>query len=244
VYSVKSRDALGNVTTSSNPVELSTAPDQFAVGADPFAGGHDFLAAGVDGTGWSGLLGKAAGSAAELIAITNGVLRLQSRGSVWDGGRPLGPFLFREVAGDFVAEVEVADYAGLATRRVPGNNDGGLMVRVPDPEAAGPGEDLVQLNFFPIWNQGNMVTTLDGGRLQKGNMLAWEAHRHLQIVRHGARFHFRTSTDGQSWREMPGSPVTRDDMAGMPLQVGLYQASYGSETSFVTFRNFRLVTRK
>ena len=63
-----------------------------------------------------------------------------------------GAFLFKLVAGDFVAQATVADYAGLSVRRVPGNNDGGLMVRVPKVEDAGPGEDLVQLNFFPKRN--------------------------------------------------------------------------------------------
>ncbi len=100
----------------------------------------------------------------ENVVAEDGTLRLQSKGTVWDGGRPLGAFLFKLVTGDFVAEVTVADYAGLSTRRVPGNNDGGLMVRVPKVDDAGPGEDLVQLNFFPIWNQGNMVTNLDSGR--------------------------------------------------------------------------------
>ena len=141
-------------------------------------------------------------------------------------------------------ERRIADYAGLSTRRVPGNNDGGLMVRVPKSNDAGAGEDLVQLNFFPIWNQGNMVTSLDGGRSQKGNMLAWDAHRHLQIIRKGDLFFFRSSPDGSHWQNMPGSPVERKDMAGLPLQVGLYHASYGAESSFVDFSDFRLITRK
>jgi hypothetical protein len=118
------------------------------------------------------------------------------------------------------------------------------MVRVPKASDAGPGEDLVQLNFFPIWNQGNMVTSLDGGRSQKGNGLAWDAHRHLQIIRQGNLFYFRTSSDGEHWKEMAGSPVERDDMAGLPLQVGLYHASYGGETSHVIFTDFRVALPK
>lgn len=103
----------------------------------------------------------------------------------------------------------------------------------------------MQLNFFPIWNQGNMVTTMDGGaRSQKGNLLAWEAHRHLQIIRQGTLFHFRTSADGEHWQHMPGSPVDRKDMAGMPLQVGLYHASYGAETSHIGFTDFRLTVSR
>jgi hypothetical protein len=212
--------------------------------SDKFASARDFLTQGAAGTLWDGCLGKGDNSLPEAITATDGVLRLQSRGTVWDGGKPLGPFLYKLVSGDFVAEATVADYAGLATRKVPGNNDGGLMVRVPKAEDAGPGEDVVQLNFFPIWNQGNMVTTVDGGRSQKGNGLAWDAHRHLQIIRQGALFYFRTSADGQKWQDMPGSPVERKAMDGLPLQVGLYHASYGGDSSFVSFSDFRLTSRK
>ncbi|MHB1306196.1 MAG: family 43 glycosylhydrolase [Limisphaerales bacterium] len=243
-YAVAMRDTLGNVTTTSPPLEAVTAAALFQDFPDKFESARDFLAQGTGGTVWDGFLGPQDGSAPEAIVAGNGVLRLQSKGTVWDGGQPLGAFLFKLVPGDFVARVELADYAGLSARRVPGNNDGGLMVRVPEVGDAGPGEDLLQLNFFPIWNQGNMVTSLDGGRSQKGNGLAWDAHRHLQIIRQGGLFYFRTSADGRQWQHLPGSPVVREDLAGLPLQVGLYHASYGSESSFVTFRDFQLTTRQ
>ncbi len=244
-YTVKIRDPLGNVTRASAPVEVVTARVLFRELADDFGAPRDYLAGGAAGTIWDGALGAADGSAPEAIAAADGVLRLQSKGTVWDGGAPRGAFLFKIVSGDFTAETTVADYAGLAARRVPGNNDGGLMARVPALDDAGPGDDLVQLNFFPIWSQGNMVTSLDGGaRPQRGNRLAWDAHRHLQIIRCGTRFYFRTSADGTAWHEMPGSPVERADVKGLPLQVGLYHASYGGESSFVSFDRFRLTIRK
>jgi hypothetical protein len=243
-YTVSQRDPLGNVTAASVPAEVVTDAAQFQELADLFKTDRDYLAQSAGGTIWDGFLSKEDHSMPEVIAAKGGVLRLQSKGTVWDGGQPLGAFLFKSVTGDFVAEGTIADYAGLSTKRVPGNNDGGLMVRVPKVEDAGPGEDLVQLNFFPIWNQGNMVTSLDGGRSQKGNLLAWDAHRHLQVIRQSTLFYFRTSADGQKWQDLPGSPVDRKDMAGLPLQVGLYHASYGGDSSFVTFSSFRLITRK
>jgi hypothetical protein len=243
-YTVILRDPLGNVTEASPSCEAVTDASLFQELSDEFGSGRDFLAKGTADTIWDGFLSKEDGSAPEAIVAKDGVLRLESRGTVWDGGKPLGPFLFKLAPGDFVAEVEVADYAGLSTKRVPGNNDGGLMVRVPKVADSGPGEDLVQLNFFPIWSQGNMVTNLDGGRQQKGNGLAWDAHRHLQIIRQGTLFTFRTSADGRKWQDMPGSPVVREDMKDMPLQVGLYHASYGGDTSHVAFRRFRLTTQK
>lgn len=241
-YSVVVRDALGNVTAPSPPAAFRTDRSLFRTWSADFGTTRDVLASGVAGTIWDGLLSDRDGSRPESVRIEAGKLTLQSSGTVWDGGTPRGAFLYRRVSGDFVVEAHVADYTGLATRRVPGNNDGGLMVRVGESAEAGPGEDLLQLNFFPIWNQGNMVTNLDGGaRRQTGNQLAWDAHRHLQIVRQGPRFHFRTSPDGQQWTEMPGSPVEREDMQNVSLQVGLYHASYGGESSSVSFDQFRLI---
>lgn len=240
-YTVRVRDLQGNVTAASAPREVRTDAADFQEWVADFSTPRDFLAAGAGGTIWDRCLAADDSSFPEAIRIDEGRLQLQSRGTVWDGGPRRGAFLFKLVSGDFVAQATVADYAGLATRRVPGNNDGGLMARVPDLGDAGPGEDLVQLNFFPIWNQGNMVTSLDGGaRPQQGNRRAWDAHRHLQLIRQGPRFHLRTSADGQRWEELPGSPLQRDDMAGLPLQVGLYHASYGSDSSFITFDAFRL----
>jgi hypothetical protein len=244
-YTVSMRDPLGNVTTASEPVQVRTDSASFREAVDDFSNARDLLSGGVDGTVWDGCLGQDEGSCPEVIQIQEGRLQLQSSGTVWDGGPRKGAFVFQVVSGDFVVQARVADYAGLSTRRVPGNNDGGLMVRVPDIDDAGPGEDLVQLNFFPIWNQGNMVTSLDGGaRPQRSNQRGWDAHRHLQIIRQGPRFYFRTSADGRNWEELPGSPVQRDDVLGRPLQVGLYHASYGSDSSYISFDTFHLTSQR
>jgi len=55
---------------------------------------------------------------------------------------------------------------------------------------------------------------------------------------------FRTSADGEHWQDMSGSPVDRKGMAGLPLQVGLCHASYGGDSSFITFSGLKLTTRK
>jgi hypothetical protein len=244
VYTVTVRDSLGNVTASGEPVEAKTDQDLIEEYRDTFQTSHDYLKQGVEGTIWEGILATGE-NAAEAVTSGDGQVRLQSKGTVWDGGRPHGPLLYRMVQGDFLVEVKVADYAGLEQRRTPGNTDGGLMVRVPNLADAGEGEDLIQLSFFPIWNIGNMVTNFDGGsRSQKGNQLAWNAHRYLQIERQGDYFHMRTSADGKRWVEMPESPVLRRDMAGLPVAVGLCHASYGPESSYISFSDFRLSLRK
>ncbi len=243
-YTVAVRDSLGNVTAPGEPVEAKTDQDLIREYRDIFQTAHDYLKDGIQGTVWEGVLTTGENST-EVVAAANGQIRLQSKGTVWDGGKPSGPLLYRMVQGDFLVEGKVADYAGLEQRRTPGNTDGGLMVRVPNLADAGAGEDLIQLSFFPIWNIGNMVTNFDGGaRSQKGNQLAWNAHRYLQIERQGDYFHMRTSADGKRWVEMPESPVLRRDMAGLPVAVGLCHASYGPESSYISFSDFSLSLRK
>jgi hypothetical protein len=104
---------------------------------------------------------------------------------------------------------------------------------------------LIALTFFPPWNQGNMLTsTINGGRFQKGNMLGFGAKRYLQIIRVGSRFHFRVSANGQDWEEMPESPVDRPDLVGRSLQVGLAHASYGEQSSHISFSDYLLISAK
>jgi hypothetical protein len=84
------------------------------------------------------------------------------------------------------------------------------------------------------------TSIVNGSRYQKGNMMGFDARPYLQIIRIGTQFHFRTSSDGKSWEEMPESPIERPDMAGKPLQVGLAQAAYGEQSSFISFSHYQL----
>lgn len=241
IYIVKMRDAYGNVSEASAPQRVRTDRRLFSEYADSFDQNHDFLAGGVKGTVWDGFVGKGPNESVDKLVCADGVLRLESTGTWWDQNKPSGPLLYKTVEGDFVVEVEIADYSGLRRKRGYMNNECGLMVRVPDTKAAGEGEDLIQLGFFPIYNQGNMATSLDGhSRPQQSNLTAWDAHRFLQIEHRDGVFHLRTSPDGNRWVAMPNSPIRRDDMRGLPLQVGLFHSVYSDITGYGCFDNFRL----
>lgn len=43
---------------------------------------------------------------------------------------------------------------------------------------------------------------------------------------------------------MPGSPIERKDLAGLPLQARLCHASYGGDSSYIAFSDFKLWIRK
>ena len=238
-YQLKVRDRFGNVSATSPANVPAIDPIHFKLVSDDFSEKHDYIVQGITNAVWNGLIGD---TNAEIVGAGDGVLRLQSRNSFWDGNQPRGPFLYRNVEGDFLVQVKVADYAGLANRQPVGADDGGLMVRLPDSTG---GENFVQLTFFPPWNQGNMWTSMvNGSRYQKGNMLGFDAHPYLQIIRLGTHVHFRTSSDGTKWEEMPESPVDRPDLAGKPVQVGLAHAAYGDQSSFISFSHFQLAVPK
>jgi hypothetical protein len=220
---------------------------QAVIFSDEFEAHHDYIADGVKGTGWDGFLGLNPGETVDALNASIDRARqlyMESTGAFyhepWD---PLGPFLYKIIEGDFIASVKVSDYAGTPAAVVYHNNCG-LLARA-KPNDAGPGEDWVAIDYFPIWSCGNFVRTADNGvRTENGhNGAQWDLDPYLQLERRGNTFHFRTSADGITWTEMDVSPITRDDFDGLPLQVGLYQATYSSDTGYVAFDDFRVGPR-
>lgn len=245
IYAVKVRDASGNVTQSSTQVKVKTDPSNFNEYADDFEVEHDFLADGVDGTMWDGFVGKGENESVGKLAIADGKLRIESQNTNWDGASPKGPFIYKAVEGDFIAEVHLTDAAGLARRRGGGNNEAGIMVRIGDIASAGRGEDFLQLGFFPAYNCGSLWSNVDNGRRPQGfNGKAWDADKYMQIQKVGDQLFLRTSADGVTWTDMDDSPFVRRDMAGEKLQVGLYNATYGDTAGFGEFDNFKLSASK
>jgi len=238
-YRLKVRDRQGNVAVSAVSQVVHTKPETFDVFEPKFDVNMDLVKNGVGDSGWSNLVKTTeAGAITEMVATQDGALRLQSRSTSWDGSAAHGPLLYREVEGDFIATATVADYAGLSNRQLVGSNDGGLMLRKPRSE--GP-ENLVALSFFLPWGQGNMVTNMqDGGRGQFSNKLGFDARKHLRMVRLGSKIHLHVSTDGETWEEMPNSPLTRADLVGQKLQMGVAHASYGEHSNFISFSDFSL----
>jgi regulation of enolase protein 1 (concanavalin A-like superfamily) len=217
---------------------------QAGVFSDGFDAAHDYLTQGVEGTAWDGFLGLGAGETASAIDASTsrpGQLFLESAGAYWhEPWTPLGPFLYKMVEGDFVATVKVSDYAGTAAAPVYHNNCGLLARALPDD--AGPGEDWVALDYFPIWNCGNFVRSADDNvRTENGNNgRAFNLDPWLQIERQGNTFYFRTSRDGITWTAMSVPSLTRDDLADVPLQVGLYQGTYSADSGYAAFDDFKV----
>ncbi|MBP8304358.1 MAG: hypothetical protein KBE04_09550 [Phycisphaerae bacterium] len=210
---------------------------------DDFEKASNLAADGVAGTQWDGLV-VSDGTNAVVDANTSrpGQLYLESVNAVWaEPWNPLGPFVYRVVAGDFVASVKVTDYAGDPNAVVYHNNCGLMARNVVDADA-GDGEDWVSIDYFPIWNCGNFIRTANNGvrRERNNNGLAWNLYPYLQLERQGNTFFFRVSADGITWIDMPGSPRTHSDFDGLPMAVGLFQCTYSDSVGYAAFDGFSI----
>ena len=197
---------------------------------------HDFLAKGAAGTAWDGFLGAAKNETADRIEIADGVLHLRStNGRYQEGWNPLGPLVFKTVKTDFKATVRIAGYESLSF------NNGGIMARVANDSDAGQGEDWISVDYFPIYGGIYARMADDGRRAEKGsNGQGRNADRFLQMERKGNLFFLRHSKEGKVWQELNGSPFQRSDLVNVPLQVGLFQATYSDKQGQVSFDDFSL----
>ncbi len=153
-----------------------------------------------------------------------------------------GPLLCHHVNGDFVLQVKVPFLFGQERLTTPANNEGGLMVLHPNNDAT---QDILQLGISPLNECGNVLTEVTkDGRSQFPNKLGWKYHPYLQIERRGDAFHFRTSSDGYNWIEMPGSPVERPEWHGQSIKAGIFQTTYTDNHATVTFEEYNLWQRK
>ncbi|MGI9467960.1 MAG: beta-L-arabinofuranosidase domain-containing protein [Rubripirellula sp.] len=214
----------------------STVLQDRTIFQDRFGKPHDFLGKGVAGTSWDGFVGAGKNQTADRIEIAEGMLNLRStNGRYQEGWNPLGPLLFKTVTTDFKATVRIADYESLSF------NNGGIMARVANDSDAGKGEDWISVDYFPIYGGIYARMADDGRRAEKGsNGQGRNADRFLQLERKGNLFFLRHSQDGKAWQELNGSPFQRSDLVNVPLQVGLFQATYSDKQGQVSFDDFSL----
>ena len=140
-----------------------------------------------------------------------------------------GAMIYQEVEGDFVVMARFADMEGLKERNIKAYNDGGLLVSN--------GKDTYyQLGVFPLYNCGNMLTTLSPqGRPQFPNYKGFDFDPILQFERRGNLLFARTSSDGLTWTNMPGSPI---EVNASKLSIGAYQTTYSDNPSWVKLNDY------
>lgn len=140
-----------------------------------------------------------------------------------------GGHLYKEVTGDFVVICRFDDMEGYRSHQVKAYNEVGLLIKSDN-------DCYYQLGVFPLYNCGNMLTLLSRqGRQQHPNYLGYDADHIMQFERRGNMLYARTSMDGQTWRNMPGSPI---EVEVPTLGVGVYQTTYTSTPSWARLKDF------
>lgn len=163
-----------------------------------------------------------------------------------------GGIIYKEVEGDFVVMARVADIEGLSARDIKPYNEGGILIcngcgdhgddhgdrSMISGNAAikRPVPVIVQLGAFPLYNCGNMLTILSSeGRPQFPNYMGYDFDPILQFERRGNQLFARTSKDGETWTNMPGSPI---EVNTPKLSIGVYQTTYNDNPSWVKLSDF------
>ena len=138
-----------------------------------------------------------------------------------------GAKIIKELTGDFVVMTRVNDMEGLKEHKVIDYNEGGLIICAPHQRDS----VYYQLGAFPLYNCGNMLTILSShGRPQFPNYKGYQFDPYIQFERRGNQLFARTSIDGQTWTNMPGSPII---VTAPTLGIGTYQTTYSNTASWV-----------
>ncbi|MDE5739652.1 MAG: hypothetical protein K2H92_05005, partial [Bacteroidaceae bacterium] len=140
-----------------------------------------------------------------------------------------GGEMYQEVKGDFVVMTTIDDMEGQKQHNVKGYNEGGILIT--DDKGT-----FYQLGAFPLYNCGNMFTVLSGhNRPQYPNYKGYEYDPYIQFERRGYQLFARTSEDGKTWNNMPGSPVK---VTTPTLRIGAYQTTYNENKSWVKLKDY------
>lgn len=208
---------------------LAFASTAMAV-SDDFDVAHDYVTDGVEGTIWSGIMN--AGNLSVGNTTDNpGYLTLDGVGN-WNGNDTGGPFLYKEVTGDFIAEAH--QVLGV-------NSAGGLMVRLGGNLAlGGSGEDNLWLATWSSWNVGSIFWPVDNG-VRPELDITWDGDATggptwTRVERRGANFYWSRSYDGVTWQTLPSAnPRVRADMDVVTLQVGIIHSFGGDPIEYDYF---------
>jgi hypothetical protein len=212
---------------------------------DDFDTPHDYTG-GATGTIWHGVVNAENAVSLNVDTTIAGRLRMEAAGSKgWEAGKNNAPFLYMNVSGDFDARVEV-------TAQTSGNfSVGALMARLGAPSANGdPGEDYMTVTSNRFGSNDVQARTLqDGAQNDSRGSSNVAFPRHLRLTRAGNTFHAFASADGTSWKSVSwgglrglpiGAGLVRDDLDGLPLQVGLWQGSFSTDIHTADFDNFSI----
>jgi len=226
---------------------------------DDFSTAKDYLTDGVTGTIWDGLAlnnGTATVSTTAVLNALNtndvaGSLTFSTSNSYWAGDNDNGAFLYRNIAAnsDFVLTVKIVggDWPSLDATAVPYLMAGPLVRRADtisflavqafDQFSVGMGLRSIPATLSSTTSEENWTATNTGGDQLIVKSFPW-----LKLTKTGTTFTASCSADSLSWFDYQVN--VRSDLRGHALQVGLYNATYSSNSGKAVFDNFTLVEYK
>jgi regulation of enolase protein 1 (concanavalin A-like superfamily) len=225
--------------------------------ADSFNNSHNYLANRLPGTTWDGLYlsgtdipnSTYAPPLATPIDVdanvsSNDVLTITCANSAWQGANDNGPFLFKNVPGDFQASVHITDYAITNYQFV------GLQARAynttdnASPSGAGYTENFIDwLRFDEYSISTSTFNTQDGANAETDESDGETTDYWLLMVRQNSTnfFFFKKANATDPWLAQPSETIVRADLTnGVPLQVGLVQSIFTASAGNVQFDTFAL----
>jgi regulation of enolase protein 1 (concanavalin A-like superfamily) len=226
-YMVVVTDADGS--TDSDPAHLTVWLGVSTV-TDDFETYHDYTGGDVTGTIWTGVLNFTNLDATALSDTTDGVLhwRCAGGGWGWENGNNTGPVLYRDVSGDFDAEVFMTAISNVQW------SDGGIMARMPNPTN---GENWVSVKCFGTGNTDGARWVINGVGNSQDIGAMWP---YVRLQHTGTAFNFYSKNNpDDDWTL--GYTLDRPDMAGT-LQVGLWHGTFSANAAERQFDNFSLTT--
>jgi hypothetical protein len=218
----------------------------------------DYLANGVPGSMWDGVYlgfgdvpgGNDAGDVGYSLQANEtanpNFLTVQSSQTDWAGSGDDGFFLWKTVAGDF--DVSVQNVEPFAN---PNYHMGGLLARAFTTNGPawgapyGGSENSVYLPRFQEFGVDEDIryTTngidMDAYISVPGTDSDTNTSRYFRITRVGNVFSFYTKTNQSDAWALHGS-LTRSDLAGAPMQVGIADSTFGSSTPTTFYTDFEL----
>lgn len=224
---------------------------------DNFGTSHDYIASGLQGSAWDGLYLNAssipnASYAPPLASTTvfnanttsNNTLTITAANSAWQGANDNGPFLFKNVPGDFEASVHITSYSivnyefvGLQARAYSAANNA-------SPSGTGNSENFVDwLRFDEYGISTTTFNTQDGNNTETDETDGESTDYWLLMVRANSTnfYFFKKANATDPWSFQPTETIVRPDLTnGVPLQIGLIQSMFTATAGSVQFDSFGL----
>lgn len=222
---------------------------------DGFSVPDGYLTNGLPGSAWDGLYLKAgdvpnasySGPAVDTTVFnadqsSNDVLTITAANSGWQGASDNGPFIFKNVPGDFEASVHITDYSIINYEFV------GLQARAysatdnSSPNGPGYSENFIDwLRFDEYGISTTTFNTQNGNNVETDNTDGETTDYWLLMTRvSGTNFYFFKKANLTDPWALTQS-ITRSDLTnGVPLQVGLEQSMFTGNFGSVQFDSFSL----